>query len=567
MEKKFMPADSESNKFREPFYLESKLLLYLAAVSAFVPFVGLIVVAMITVKSQRADKYLKQINDDAAAIRAKVDADIKQIFAEAEEKIGTIISEADKKGGAIIDSAHVDAEKILSGARTELAELEEKISDRQRFVASLVAKATEQSERRNAEIRRELAFIQAEIDKRKIYFNEVEQIKQTLAKLQKKETSLTEKIDSLMRLRAAVNNAVKTYMGKFPDLPEHMINLTPGVVREIESLAPSFLLKLHSMDYKDLRRLFRANNKLIEDVLTRYENRYTLKNNRTIYRLMVIALRAELQNILYTLTSTKLDDALAAVREVTNKYLNIAREGNQTITSTLAKFVGEMESLFVDAVKIEYEYFVKKEAARQEQLELRAKMREEAEEQQRLKEQQAAMEREESKYNSEIENLLEQARLAGEEKNQALLDKVRSLELQLANLASKKEEILRLQTGKAGYVYIISNLGSFGDDVFKVGMTRRLDPQERIDELGSASVPFKFDVHSFIFSEDAVKLESDLHSALNAHRLNKVNLRKEFFKVSIDELERLVEQFDPAAEFNRTMQAEQYYQSLSVVGE
>ena len=97
MEKKFMPADSESNKFREPFYLESKLLLCLALVSAFVPFVGLIVVAMITVKSQRAGKYLKQVNDDAAAIRAKVDADIKKIFAEAEEKIGTIISEADKK--------------------------------------------------------------------------------------------------------------------------------------------------------------------------------------------------------------------------------------------------------------------------------------------------------------------------------------------------------------------------------------------------------------------------------------------------------------------------------------
>lgn len=113
-------------------------------------------------------------------------------------------------------------------------------------------------------------------------------------------------------------------------------------------------------------------------------------------------------------------------------------------------------------------------------------------------------------------------------------------------------------------MYVINNLGPFGDDVFKIGMTRRLNPQERIDEFGSASVPFKFDVHSFIFSEDAVKLESDLHSALDSRRLNKVNLRKEFFKVSIDELESLVERIDPAAEFNRTMQAEQYYQSLSV---
>lgn len=100
-----------------------------------------------------------------------------------------------------------------------------------------------------------------------------------------------------------------------------------------------------------------------------------------------------------------------------------------------------------------------------------------------------------------------------------------------------------------------------------VGMTRRLDPQERIDELGNASVPFKFDVHSFIFSQDAVQLESDLHAVLESKRVNKVNPRKEFFKVSLDDLEKLVEKYDPAEEFNRTMQAEQYYQSLSMTEE
>lgn len=280
---------------------------------------------------------------------------------------------------------------------------------------------------------------------------------------------------------------------------------------------------------------------------------------------MVIALRAELQNILYTLTSSKLDDALTKVHDVAKKYLNIAREGNQTISSTLATFIGEIEILFLDAVKIEYEYYIKREAARQEQLELRAKMREEAEEQRRLKEQREQMEREESKYNAEIEKLMAQANsTADTEKNQALLDKIKEIELQLAGLSAKREEIITLQNGKAGYVYIISNLGSFGDDVFKVGMTRRLDPQERVDELSSASVPFKFDMHSFIFSEDAVKLESDLHAVLDSRRLNKVNLRKEFFKIPIDELEQLIEKIDPTAEFNRTMQAEQYYQSLSV---
>ena len=214
------------------------------------------------------------------------------------------------------------------------------------------------------------------------------------------------------------------------------------------------------------------------------------------------------------------------------------------------------------------EYYVKKEAARQEQLELRAQMREEAEERKRLKEQQEQMKKEEEKYHSEIDNIHQQLTATDDdEQKQKLLDKIKELESQLSDLSSKKEEITSLQNGKAGYVYVISNLGSFGNDVFKVGMTRRLDPQERIDELGNASVPFKFDVHSFIFSQDAVQLESDLHAALESKRVNKVNPRKEFFKVSLDDLEKLVEKYDPAAEFNRTMQAEQYYQSLSMAEE
>ena len=89
-------------------------------------------------------------------------------------------------------------------------------------------------------------------------------------------------------------------------------------------------------------------------------------------------------------------------------------------------------------------------------------------------------------------------------------------------------------------------------------------PFERIKELGSASVPFTFDIHSFIFSDDAVGLEQKLHNILEDKRVNKINLRKEFFKVSIDELEELVNDIDPSAEFNKTMIAEEYHQSLSL---
>ncbi len=92
-------------------------------------------------------------------------------------------------------------------------------------------------------------------------------------------------------------------------------------------------------------------------------------------------------------------------------------------------------------------------------------------------------------------------------------------------------------------------------------MTRRLDPQDRINELGSASVPFKFDVHSLIFSDDAVSLENKLHQLLNEKRVNKVNLRKEFFYTNVDELEKIVSDIDPTAEFKKTMLAEEFRQS------
>ena len=143
---------------------------------------------------------------------------------------------------------------------------------------------------------------------------------------------------------------------------------------------------------------------------------------------------------------------------------------------------------------------------------------------------------------------------------------MRILELQgqLSDVTIKKDEITSLQNGKAGNIYIISNLGSFGDKMFKIGMTRRLDPQERVNELGSASVPFKFDVHSFIFSENAVELEKTLHKRLNDKRVNKVNLRKGFFYSTVDVLEELVNELDPTAVFNKTMLAEEYNQTTSV---
>ena len=391
--------------------------------------------------------------------------------------------------------------------------------------------------------------------------NQLEELRSQEVKLNKNVKTQTNKLNKSKELVKAINYTFDKYLNYEPS--QSTLRFPENQLSELEEISPSVILKLHCMDIKDLRKAYRLNDKQIDSILQKYSARYTTKANQAIYKLMVIALRAELQNILYNLKYEKLDTSIGDVKKVTQKFLKVAAEGNQSIAGTLTKFIGEIEYLFINAVKIEYNYYVKKEQARQEQLAIREQMRQEAQERKALEAERKKVEKEESKYNTEIEKLQNQLQSASSSELEQLNARILQLQAQLSEDVLKKEEISNLANGKAGNVYVISNLGSFGENVFKIGMTRRLNPQDRVDELGNASVPFKFDVHSFIFSDDAVGLESKLHEMLNQKRVNKVNMRKEFFNVTIDELEELVTEIEPTAEFNRTMAAEEYRQSLS----
>ncbi|MGN0745382.1 MAG: GIY-YIG nuclease family protein [Aristaeellaceae bacterium] len=323
--------------------------------------------------------------------------------------------------------------------------------------------------------------------------------------------------------------------------------------------------ELKCLTMKTLRAMYRQNEKKIVEVTEAYQAHYTTKANATIYKLMVMALHAEMNLILTELSFGKMDAAVEKVKAITSRYYVIASEGNQSIVGTLNRFIGQIEALYIEAVRIEYEYYVQRERAKEEQRALREQMRQEAEERKQLEAQRKQVENEEKKYQQEMNRVQQLLEVSAEQQEiEQLKARLAELTQQMRSVSDKKEQIINLQNGKAGTVYIISNLGSFGDDVFKIGMTRRLEPQERVNELGDASVPFPFDVHSFIFSEDAVALENALHKELNAQRVNKVNLRKEFFHVSLDDLEALVARIDPSAPFQRTMLAEQYHQSLSI---
>ena len=390
---------------------------------------------------------------------------------------------------------------------------------------------------------------------------EIQGLQERDEKLTKSVTTQEKKLARCKELYKSTEHAINNFLDL--DVSYTDCKLSNLDFEELDLIAPTVTLKLHCMDMKSLRKAYKDNEKQITTLLDQYAARYTTKANKTIYNLMVIALRAEIQNILYNLKYEKLDKSIDDVKTVSAKYLKIAAEGNQSIAGTLTKFIGEIEYLFINAVKIEYNYYVKKEQARQEQLAIKEEMKREAEERKALEAERKKIEQEEKKFESQIATLTQQANSAEGSELDALKARILELQSQLANVVVKKEEIINLQNGKAGNVYIISNLGSFGENVFKIGMTRRLDPQDRVNELGDASVPFRFDVHSFIFSDDASDLETELHKRLHDRRVNKVNLRKEFFNISIDELEELVTEICPTAEFNKTMIAEEFRQSQS----
>lgn len=203
-----------------------------------------------------------------------------------------------------------------------------------------------------------------------------------------------------------------------------------------------------------------------------------------------------------------------------------------------------------------------RERDRAEQREIREQIRDEEKarrEAEKMLREAAKIKAENERKEAELQERLNLATGAEKEKYEAILAELQSKikeqedrELQAKSLA---------EFTKRGHVYVISNIGSFGDDVLKIGMTRRLFPEERVEELGNASVPFPFDIHAIIHAEDAPKLESNFHAEFNEHRINKVNTRKEFFKVSLDEVKRFLvkEGIAPeTAKFTMKAEARQY---------
>lgn len=215
----------------------------------------------------------------------------------------------------------------------------------------------------------------------------------------------------------------------------------------------------------------------------------------------------------------------------------------------------------LDQLRDSYEQVVRKNIAKEEQARIKERIRDE----QKLEREIAAELKRIDAEKKALEKSLEKALKETGDEHSAEIDRLRQLlnEAEAKNLRAKSQA----QLTRSGHVYVISNIGSFGAGVFKIGMTRRLEPLDRVKELGDASVPFPFDVHMMISCDDAPSLERALHRELDSARINRINHRKEFFKINLEKIVSVVENNHGKLDYVAEPDAFEYREGLAMSGD
>lgn len=240
--------------------------------------------------------------------------------------------------------------------------------------------------------------------------------------------------------------------------------------------------------------------------------------------------------------------------------INKLAEGNAITISE------EYLELKLKELYLEYEYQAKKQEEKEKMRAIQEELREEEKAKKEFEKAQKDAEKEEVLYQRTLDKIRQDFGFADPETQIKLQQQINRLELELEEARLKKERALSMaQQTKRGHVYIISNIGSFGENVYKIGMTRRLEPIDRVRELGDASVPFQFDVHAMIYSDEARTLEHELHKAFSNKKVNMLNYRREFFRVTLSEIEEKIKELGFEAEFTLLPEAMEYRETLSMI--
>jgi len=281
--------------------------------------------------------------------------------------------------------------------------------------------------------------------------------------------------------------------------------------------------------------------------------------NNDNMKMYMRAYNNECDNLISKVKFNNIEKIKERIKKVGVQLDNLNKRSKLSITNMY-------ENLKIEELELCYEYERKKQEEKDLLREQREQEREEAKLKAEIKAAKAKVNKDINQFNNALKALLEREKDISESARDEWKKQVEEIQAKISEKNDELEDIdYREMNAKAGYVYVISNIGAFGENVFKIGMTRRLEPQDRIDELGSASVPFKFDVHAMIFSDDAPKLEAMLHKTFEKNKMNMINQRKEFFNVSLAEIEKAVhDNYDPLVQFKEVPDAEQYRESQKI---
>lgn len=331
---------------------------------------------------------------------------------------------------------------------------------------------------------------------------------------------------------------------------------------------PKYLFETSERFKEEIKQIREEQKKMIrtktcveipENIAITNNSKYAAKILAGQANLMIKAFNIECDNLIGILKSSNYPSILERIDKV-------ATDIEESALSLKCGFSKEYIKLKFKECELQYQFKLKQAREQEEQALIKENMREEQKAMREFERALAKAQKEEEMYNTALATARKELEVAAEKDKQNLEERIRLLEKELAEAEENKKRAQSMaEQTRRGHVYIISNIGSFGEDVYKIGLTRRLEPLERIKELGDASVPFEFDVHALIFSEDAPALERALHNEFNHHRVNQVNFRKEFFNVDLLQIqEKAKKLFDGEIDFKVTALAEEYYESLKL---
>lgn len=395
------------------------------------------------------------------------------------------------------------------------------------------------------------------------------ELKEDIQKKQKEIELLENKISALIENKEKYNSQITDKKNEIKELKQKLISTEDSIEMESFGLYEPKYNFASSLAYKEQLQVIRGLQKaeIKKKTATYFSENWTVDGSLAKGRKMT---NDNIKQILRAFNN----ECEAAINKVKYSNLSSIEKRIQTSYTQLNKMNESVKvaitpnylDLKIQELYLAFEYERKKQEEKELLREQREKEREEKALQKELQSKKKVIDKDINHYKKMIDELNEKLKSVSEEARVSLEQEILDLQTNVQEKEEEKQELdYRSAHASAGYVYIISNIGAFGQDVVKIGVTRRLDPLERIAELSSASVPFKFDVHALIFSYEAYQLESDLHNYFDKYRINKINHRKEFFRVPIDEIESKLEEYkNLTIDFNRNPDAEEYYQSISI---